>query len=220
MTSTIGACLPGFPIALIIEGMHEGPVYDAASLCSSSSIPPFPPGLAPGAITDRVLAHANSTPNYSEGLSVCPKARLAIVTCMDSRIEVNITFGIEPGEAHILRNAGGLITTDILRSLSLSQNQLGTREIILIHHTNCGLHLVDESDFKRDLVAKFGRKPLFSLGSFDDPYEDVYLSAQEIYNCPFIPYTDHMRGFVYCVETGRLEEVDLQTPPAHHPNPA
>lgn len=145
-----------------------------------------------------------------------PTAKLAVVTCMDSRIEMSITFGIDPGEAHILRNAGGLITTDVLRSLSLSQIKLGTRQIVLIHHTDCGLHLVDESDFKREVVAKYGRKPLFSLGSFDDPYEDVYLSAQEIYNCPFIPYTDHMRGFVYCVETGLVEEVDLHNPPPKH----
>lgn len=193
--------------------MHDTPDAAIAQPGQGKQIPPIPEGVTPGVITDRIVAHTNATPNFSEGLEVCPKARLAIVTCMDSRIEVNITFGLEPGEAHILRNAGGLITDDVLRSLSLSQNQLGTREIMLIHHTNCGLHLVDESDFKRDLVTKFGRKPLFSLGSFDDPFEDVYLSAQEIYNCPFIPYTDHMRGFVYCVETGQLHEVDLTRPP-------
>lgn len=193
--------------------MHDAPDAATALPGQGKTIPPIPEGVTPGVITNRIVAHTNATPNFSAGLEVCPKARLAIVTCMDSRIEVNITFGLEPGEAHILRNAGGLITDDILRSLSLSQNQLGTREIMLIHHTNCGLHLVDESDFKRDLVAKFGRKPLFSLGSFDDPFEDVYLSAQEIYNCPFIPYTEHMRGFVYCVETGLLHEVDLTRPP-------
>lgn len=194
--------------------MHDAPDTACPQPAPGKQIPPIPEGVIPGAITDRIVAHTNSTPNCSKDLSVCPSARLAIVTCMDSRIEVSITFGLEPGEAHIIRNAGGLITTDTLRSLSLSQNQLGTREIMLIHHTNCGLHLVDESDFKRDLVSKFGRKPLFSLGSFDDPFEDVYLSAQEIYNCPFIPYTDHMRGFVYCVETGLLSEVDLTHPPS------
>lgn len=163
--------------------------------------------------TDRIVAHCNSTPNFSESLTRYPTANVAVVTCMDSRIEVSITFGIKPGEAHIIRNAGGLITTDTLRSLSLSQMRMGTREIVLIHHSDCGLHNTDEDAFKRDLVARCGRKPLFALGAFDDPYEDVYLSGQEIFASPFIPYKDRVRGFVYHVETGLIDEVDLHTPP-------
>jgi carbonic anhydrase len=140
-------------------------------------------------------------------LEVAPKRNLAVVACMDSRMDIFQILGLGNGEAHIIRNAGGVITDDVIRSLCLSQRFLGTREIVLLHHTDCGLSKVDENEFREELAAELGVKPWWSLEAFADPYEDVRQSIHRLQMTPFIQHKEHVRGFVYEVESGLLHEV-------------
>jgi carbonic anhydrase len=140
-------------------------------------------------------------------LAVAPRRKLAIVACMDSRMAIFGILGLEHGDAHIIRNAGGVITDDVIRSLCVSQRALGTREILLLHHTNCGLQNVSDDDFKASLERETGIKPWWSLESFVDPFTDVAQSIRRLQLSPFIAHKDHIRGFVYDVETGVLHEV-------------
>lgn len=144
------------------------------------------------------------------GMQASPLRHLAIVACMDSRIDTFKILGLGNGEAHIIRNAGGVITDDVIRSLCLSQRALGTREIILVHHTDCGLQKVNEEEFRHELEAELGVKPGWSLEAFDDPYQDVAQSMQRLHMTPFLPNKEHIRGFVYDVADGRLHEVTLE----------
>ena len=141
------------------------------------------------------------------GLALAPRRQLAVVACMDSRMDMFQILGLDHGDAHIIRNAGGVVTDDVIRSLVLSQRFLNTREIILIHHTNCGLQQVNEDDFKHEIEAEVGVKPWWSVESFRDPYTDVGQSMVRLRLNPFISHKDFIRGFVYDVETGILEEV-------------
>lgn len=141
------------------------------------------------------------------GLSLTPRRHLAIVACMDSRMDIFQMLGLAHGDAHVIRNAGGVVTDDVVRSLVLSQRLLDTREIVLIHHTDCGLQKVDESSFYAELAKESGLKPWWSLEAFNDPYEDVRQSIGRLLHSPFIKYKEHVRGFVYDVEDGRLNEV-------------
>lgn len=136
-----------------------------------------------------------------------PVRNLAVVACMDSRVDPLAILGLNNGDAHMIRNAGGVITDDVIRSLCLSQRFLGTREIILVHHTNCGLQTVNEQDFRADLDSELGVKPSWSLEAFSDPYDDVRQSMQRLILTPFVPHKDHIRGFVFDVTSGLLEEV-------------
>ena len=145
---------------------------------------------------------------HDSDLEVAPTRHLAVVACMDSRMDIFQILGLGNGEAHIVRNAGGVITDDVIRSLCLSQRALGTREIVLLHHTDCGLSKVDEGEFREELAAELGVKPWWSLEAFSDPDADVAQSMQRLRLSPFIAHKDHIRGFVYEVETGRLREVD------------
>ncbi len=140
-------------------------------------------------------------------LQVRPTRHLAVVACMDSRMDMFQILGLGDGEAHIIRNAGGVIPDDVIRSLCLSQRKLGTREIVLVHHTDCGLQTVPEDAFKAELEEELGIKPWWSLESFVDPYQDVRQSMQRLDHTPFIPYKDNVRGFVFDVQSGRLHEV-------------
>lgn len=140
-------------------------------------------------------------------LALAPRRRLAIVSCMDSRMDTFQILGLAHGDAHIIRNAGGVVTPDVERSLVLSQRALGTREIILMHHTNCGLHNVSEDDFKASLEAEVGIRPTWALESFTDPYEDVRQSIHRLHHSPFLLHKGDIRGFVYDVTDGRLREV-------------
>ena len=144
---------------------------------------------------------------HDHALAVRPTRQLALVSCMDSRIDAFQVLGLDNGEAHIIRNAGGVVTDDVIRSLCLSQRYLGTREIILVHHTDCGLHNLDEAAFREDLEAETGVKPWWSLEAFTDPYADVRQSMERIRMTPFIPHKDEVRGFVYDVSDGLLKEV-------------
>lgn len=138
---------------------------------------------------------------------VAPARRLAIVTCMDSRIDVFQILGLANGEAHIVRNAGGVITEDVIRSLCLSQRKLGTREILLMHHTDCGLQKVTEDSFKAEIELDAGVRPAWAVESFTDPFADVRQSIQRLNVTPFLIHKDHIRGFVYNVDTANLDEV-------------
>lgn len=140
-------------------------------------------------------------------LQVQPIRKLAIVLCMDSRMDTFKILGLRNGEAHIIRNAGGVITDDVIRSLCLSQRFLGTEEIILVHHTDCGLQRVNEAEFRDQLEAELGVKPWWSLEAFTDPYSDVAQSIQRLLLTPFLPRKDHISGFVYDVTDGLLHSV-------------
>jgi carbonic anhydrase len=139
--------------------------------------------------------------------ALIPSKHVAIVTCMDSRIDSFRIFGLDSGEAHILRNAGGLVTDDVLRSLVLSQRLLQTREIILMHHTNCGLHGADEPALRATIAAETGHEPPYPFGAFDDLDAAVRNAILRVRNHPFLPHRDHVRGFIYVVESGHVREV-------------
>ena len=136
-----------------------------------------------------------------------PGKQTAIVACMDARLETGRLLGLEEGDAHVIRNAGGVVTDDVLRSLVISQRLLGTREIILIHHTDCGMLTFKDDDVKAGIEADTGLRPPFALEAFSHLEDDVRQSVRRIQACPFIPVKDQVRGFVYDVETGRLNEV-------------
>ncbi len=144
----------------------------------------------------------------ASALQVEPTRHLAIVTCMDSRIDAFSVLGLADGEAHIIRNAGGVITDDVIRSLCLSQRFLGTREIVLVHHTDCGLQKVNEGEFRDELEAEIGIKPWWSLEAFKDPYRDVRQSMQRLATTPFVAHKEYVSGFVYDVTDGLLHPVD------------
>lgn len=158
---------------------------------------------------EELLAHNDRyVTAFDDGaLSLQPRRRLAIVACMDSRMDIFQMLGLAHGDAHVIRNAGGVVTDDVIRSLVLSQRRLGTREILLVHHTNCGLQGISEVAFKADLEAEVGIKPWWSLECFEDPYVDTRQSIARLQHCPFLPHKDHIRGFVYDVADGRLHEV-------------
>jgi carbonic anhydrase len=140
-------------------------------------------------------------------LDVRPALALAIVTCMDSRLDVFGALGLDGGEAHIIRNAGGVVTDDVIRSLAISQRKLGTREIMLIHHTDCGMQLLTDAGFRAELQADAGVAPPFAIESFTDLDADVRQSLVRVRHSPFLPHRDAVRGFVYDVDTSRLREV-------------
>ncbi len=141
-------------------------------------------------------------------LNVQPSRRLAIVTCMDSRLDVFAALGLGDGEAHVLRNAGGVITDDVIRSLAVSQRRLGTREVMLIHHTDCGMEKLTDDGFRTELMETTGVAPAFAIESFSDVDADVRQSIQRVRRSPFLPHRDLVRGFVYDVDSHRLREVD------------
>ena len=142
-------------------------------------------------------------------LPVEPASHLAIVTCMDSRLDVFAALGLGNGEAHVLRNAGGVITDDVIRSLALSQRKLGTREVMLIHHDDCGLQKVSDDGFRAELQEASGVTPSFAIESFTDVEADVRQSILRVRRSDFLPHRDSVRGFVYDVDTHALREVTV-----------
>jgi carbonic anhydrase len=141
------------------------------------------------------------------GLPLPPGKQTAVVACMDARLNVYGALGLEEGQAHVIRNAGGVVTDDVIRSLTISQRLLGTKEIVLIHHTDCGMLTFTDDAVKRQIQDDVGIKPEFALEAFDNLDEDVRQSIARIKASPFIPHKDNVRGFVYQVENGRLREV-------------
>jgi carbonic anhydrase len=158
--------------------------------------------------TDEVLAHNDRYAESFEGqLPLPPSRQLAVVACMDARLNVYAILGLGEGEALVIRNAGGVITDDEIRSLAISQRLLGTREIILIHHTDCGMLTFTDDDFKASIQADTGIKPGWAAEAFADLDQDVLQSINRIKASPFIPHQDWVRGFVFDVATGKLREV-------------
>jgi carbonic anhydrase len=150
-------------------------------------------------------AFADSLP--TQHLDVRPQRKLAIVTCMDSRLDVFAALGLGHGEAHVLRNAGGVITDDVIRSLAISQRKLETREVMLIHHTDCGMQKLTDDGFRAELQEATGVAPAFAIESFSDADADVRQSILRVRRSEFVPHRDLVRGFVYDVDTHRLHEV-------------
>ena len=149
----------------------------------------------------------------AQHLAVRPRRRLVIVTCMDSRLDVFAALGLREGEAHILRNAGGVITDDVIRSLAVSQRRLGTREVMLVHHTDCGMQSLTDDGFRAELQEATGLAPAFAIESFTDLEADVRQSILRVRRSPFVPHVDRVRGFVYDVDTHRLSEVGVEEGP-------
>ncbi len=141
-----------------------------------------------------------------EGLALVPSRHMSVVACMDSRMDIFQLLGLAHGEAHIIRNAGGVVTDDVIRSLVVSQRRMHTREIILIHHTDCGLQRVTEDEFKHEIESECGVRPWWALESFRDPYQSVVQNMRRLKLSPFIVHKEHVRGFVYDVGDGLLHE--------------
>jgi len=159
--------------------------------------------------TDELIANnADYVRSFDNGSLPLPPARqVAVVACMDARLNVYGALGLREGDAHVIRNAGGVVTEDAIRSLTISQRLLGTREIILVHHTDCGMLTFADDDVKRAIEADTGLRPSFALEAFSDLEQDVRQSVARIKASPFLPHRDAVRGFVYEVETGVLREV-------------
>jgi carbonic anhydrase len=155
------------------------------------------------------LVHANE--RYVESFPgprpLRPKLRLAVIACMDSRLDLFGALGLHIGDAHLIRNAGGIPTDDVLRSLALSQRSLGTREVVIIHHTECGMDGFDDEAFRADLAEEAGESPPWRVEGFTDLYADTRRSVQIVRDCPWIPYRDDVRGFVFDVATAAITEV-------------
>ena len=160
-------------------------------------------------VTDELL-HNNSAyaADFDHGdLSVPPAKKLAVVACMDARLNVYALLGLREGEAHVIRNAGGVVTDDVIRSLVISQRLLGTEEVVLIHHTDCGMTTFSDDEVKAQIYAETGLRPAFAFEAFPEVALDVRQSIARIQASPFVPKKGGIRGFVYEVETGKLREV-------------
>ena len=177
---------------------------------TSASVPTESEGaIRGGTVTDR-LVEANG--RYAEaftdpGMDARPVLRVAVVACMDARLDLHAALGLELGDCHTIRNAGGVVTDDVIRSLTISQRKLGTRSIVLIHHTGCGLEAITE-DFRTELEDEVGQRPAWAVESFRDVDQDVRQSMQRVRTSPFLLHADDVRGFVFDVKTGLLREID------------
>jgi carbonic anhydrase len=160
-------------------------------------------------VTDTLVENANAyAADFDKGsLPLPPGKGVAVLACMDARLNPYGLLGLEEGDAHLIRNAGGVVDDDAIRSLAISQNLLGTEEIILIHHTDCGMLTFTDEEFAQKLKDETGESPTWTAHAFPDPAEDVRSGIEKIRRSPFIPHTDRVRGFVYDVQTGRLNEV-------------
>ncbi len=159
-------------------------------------------------VTDELLENnARYAESFSGPLPLPPAKHVAVVACMDARLDVYRILGLQEGEAHVIRNAGGVVTEDEIRSLAISQRLLGTEEIILIHHTDCGMLTFTDDEFKRGIQEETGIKPDWAAEAFPDLDEDVRQSVNRITANPFVPKKDSVRGFVFDVATGKLREV-------------
>jgi carbonic anhydrase len=140
-------------------------------------------------------------------LPMPPAKQVAIVACMDARLETGALLRLVEGDAHVIRNAGGVVTDDVIRSLTISQRLLGTREIMLIHHTDCGMLTFTDADLKQQILEETGIKPPFAMEAFANVDADIRQSVARIKRCPYIPHKEQVRGFVYDVKSGQLREV-------------
>ena len=160
-------------------------------------------------VIDEFLANNEAyADGFSKGsLPMPPAKHIAVVACMDARLETGVLLGLLEGDAHVIRNAGGVVTDDVIRSLTISQRLLGTREIMLIHHTDCGMLSFTGADLKQQILEETGMKPAFAMEAFTDLETDIRQSVARIKASPYIPHKDAVRAFVYDVESGKLNEV-------------
>lgn len=179
---------------------------------SGSPAPADLPGrsgvTATASVTDR-LVEANERyagAFHDPGMDARPVMKVAVVACMDARIDLHQALGLDLGDCHTIRNAGGVVTDDTIRSLTISQRALGTRSVVLIHHTNCGLQSVTE-DFRTELEREVGQRPTWAVEAFTDIDQDVRQSMNRVRTSPFLAHTDDVRGFVFDVHTGLLREI-------------
>lgn len=197
---------------------YSGPIGRAPTTFMHMSIPaPQPSQPTPDrdhseqTVTDRLVeANAKYASAFVDpGMDARPVLKVAVVACMDARIDLHAALGLELGDCHTIRNAGGVVTDDIIRSLTISQRALGTRSVVLIHHTGCGLLNLTE-DFRHEIEAEVGQRPAWAVEAFKDLDKDVRQSMQRVRTSPFLPHTDDVRGFVFDVTTGLLREIDPQ----------
>ncbi|MFH9607840.1 beta-class carbonic anhydrase [Streptomyces sp. NPDC017448] len=162
-----------------------------------------------GQVTDRLVAlnSAYAKDFRDPGMDARPVLQVAVVACMDARLDLHAALGLELGDCHTIRNAGGVVTEDVIRSLTISQRALGTRSVVLIHHTNCGLESLTE-EFRNDLEREVGQRPAWAVEAYKDADQDVRQSMQRVRTSPFLLHTDDVRGFVFDVTTGLLREID------------
>jgi carbonic anhydrase len=160
------------------------------------------------AVIDRLVeANARYAEAFTDpGMDARPVRQVAVVACMDARLDLHKALGLRLGDCHTIRNAGGVVTDDVIRSLTISQRALGTRSVVLIHHTGCGMETVTE-DFRHDLEMEVGQRPSWAVEAFRDVDQDVRQSMQRVRTSPFLLHTDDVRGFVFDVRTGRLREI-------------
>ncbi|WP_420543154.1 beta-class carbonic anhydrase [Streptomyces katrae] len=183
-------------------------------MTTSASLPAHSAPTASGgdSVTDRlVAANRRYAAEFTDpGMDARPVLRVAVVACMDARLDLHKALGLELGDCHTIRNAGGVVTDDTIRSLTISQRALGTRTVILIHHTGCGLESLTE-DFRHELEDEVGQRPAWAVEAFRDVDQDVRQSMQRVRTNPFLPHRDDVRGFVFDVHTGLLREIDPAT---------
>ncbi|MEV7283427.1 carbonic anhydrase [Streptomyces sp. NPDC093252] len=158
-------------------------------------------------VDESLVSNAAYAADFGGALALPPARKLAVVACMDARLDIFSMLGLKEGDAHVIRNAGGAVTEDALRSLVISQRLLGTRRIMLIHHTDCGMQTFRDDDLKRDIEKETGIRPPWAPEAFADLEDDVRQSVRRIEADPFVPHKQHVRGFVFDVETGLLTEV-------------
>ncbi|MFE2551840.1 beta-class carbonic anhydrase [Streptomyces sp. NPDC059355] len=180
-------------------------------MTTSASLPAETTPQASGgsSVTDRlVAANREYAAEFADpGMDARPVLHVAVVACMDARLDLHKALGLELGDCHTIRNAGGVVTDDTIRSLTISQRALGTRTVILIHHTGCGLERLTE-DFRHELEDEVGQRPAWAVEAFRDVDQDVRQSMQRVRTNPFLPHRDDVRGFVFDVHTGLLREID------------
>ena len=191
---------------MITEGETCRPAASNVSdMSTSASLSPEPAGAS---ITDRlVAANGRYADRFKDpGMDARPVLSVAVVACMDARLDLHAALGLELGDCHTIRNAGGVVTDDTIRSLTISQRALGTRSVVLIHHTGCGLESLTE-EFRNELEREVGQRPTWAVDAFTDVDQDVRQSIARVRTSPFLPHTDDVRGFVFDVTTGRLREI-------------
>ncbi|AEW93583.1 MULTISPECIES: beta-class carbonic anhydrase [Streptomycetaceae] len=177
-------------------------------MSTTSSTPAEP---VTGSVTDRLVAanRAYADQFTDPGMDARPVLKVAVVACMDARIDLHAALGLHLGDCHTIRNAGGVVTDDTIRSLTISQRALGTRSVVLIHHTGCGLESLTE-DFRTELEHEVGQRPTWAVDGFTDVDQDVRQSINRVRTSPFLLHTDDVRGFVFDVHTGLLREITAE----------
>ncbi|KND38692.1 beta-class carbonic anhydrase [Streptomyces acidiscabies] len=180
-------------------------------MTTSASVSAESEGAIPhgGTVTDRLVqANESYASAFTDpGMDARPVLRVAVVACMDARLDLHAALGLELGDCHTIRNAGGVVTDDVIRSLTISQRKLGTSSIVLIHHTGCGLEQITE-EFRTELEDEVGQRPAWAVEAFRDVDQDVRQSMQRVRTSPFLLHADDVRGFVFDVKTGLLREID------------